>query len=280
MASAPTQPEGSDPQASTPVRRYLSPRALSAEVTLVLALSLGAAAVSSTISFVGALTAPGGLSEQSASLVNAQATQERPWLDLARQIYLLAFALVPMALVLYLLHRTGESGRSIGFDVRRPGRDLGFGAAVAALIGAGGLVLYVVSYQFGLSRPITPSTLNEHWWVVPVLIAQALKNAVLEEVIVVGYLLHRFGQLGGMRGWSPLRTLVTATVVSTGLRGLYHLYQGVGMAVGNVVMGVVFCWFYYRFGRVMPLVIAHALIDIVAFVGALYLLDTLEWLPG
>jgi membrane protease YdiL (CAAX protease family) len=32
-------------------------------------------------------------------------------------------------------------------------------------------------------------------------------------------------------------------------------------------MGVVFAWLYTRIRRVMPLVIAHALLDIVAFVG-------------
>mgnify|MGYP003488981035 FL=1 len=36
---------------------------------------------------------------------------------------------------------------------------------------------------------------------------------------------------------------------------------------GNFVMGVVFGWCYQRWGRVMPLVIAHTLLDVVAFVG-------------
>ncbi len=32
-------------------------------------------------------------------------------------------------------------------------------------------------------------------------------------------------------------------------------------------MGLVFGWCYKRWGRVMPLVVAHTIIDIVAFVG-------------
>ena len=32
-------------------------------------------------------------------------------------------------------------------------------------------------------------------------------------------------------------------------------------------MGLVFVWFFYRTGRVWPLIIAHGLIDTVAFVG-------------
>jgi hypothetical protein len=44
-------------------------------------------------------------------------------------------------------------------------------------------------------------------------------------------------------------------------------------------MGVVFAWFYTsRWGRnrVLPLVIAHTLLDVVAFVGFAYLPDA--WL--
>ena len=34
------------------------------------------------------------------------------------------------------------------------------------------------------------------------------------------------------------------------------------------------------FGRVMPLVVAHTVIDIVALVGATYLIGKVGWLPG
>ena len=74
---------------------------------------------------------------------------------------------------------------------------------------------------------------------------------------VVGIRLRRW------RSWSvPL-----AIFASSMLRGSYHLYQGFGPFIGNAVMGVVFALVYTRTRRVMPLVIAHALLDIVAFVG-------------
>ena len=78
------------------------------------------------------------------------------------------------------------------------------------------------------------------------LIASAVQNAVLEEVIVVGYLLRRLGQLG----WTPTAALAASAV----LRGSYHLYQGLGGFVGNMAMGVVFVLLYRRWGRVGPLV--------------------------
>ena len=39
------------------------------------------------------------------------------------------------------------------------------------------------------------------------------------------------------------------------------------MAVGNVVMGVVFALVFLRLRRVAPLVIAHWMLDVVSFVG-------------
>ncbi|GAP58205.1 conserved hypothetical protein [Arthrobacter sp. Hiyo1] len=93
----------------------------------------------------------------------------------------------------------------------------------------------------------------------PVLVLSAVRHAVVEEVIVVGYLLDRFGKFG----WST----TLAIVLSALLRGSYHLYQGFGPFIGNAVMGLVFGWIYTKTKRVMPLVVAHALLDIVAFVG-------------
>lgn len=109
------------------------------------------------------------------------------------------------------------------------------------------------------------------WWKFPVLILSAVQNAVLEEVIVVGYLLRRLGQLG----WAPGTVLVASAV----LRGSYHLYQGIGGFLGNMVMGVVFVWLYRRWGRVGPLVVAHSLLDIGAFVGYALLAGKVGWLP-
>lgn len=265
------RPSSPGPVSTIEVRDLLPDRSLLRwEILCVLALSLGAAAVSAVISFVGVLTAPESMADQTASLIRSRA-EGRPWLDLSFQLYSVVFALAPVALVVYLLHRTGESARTIGFDVRRPRFDTWSGLVLAALIGCGGLVVYLVSWQLGLTRTIVPSTLDGNWWDTLVLILQALKNGVLEEVIVVGYLLHRLAQMG----WSPWKAVLASSV----LRAFYHLYQGVGMFFGNLVMGLVFGWFYLRYGRVMPLVVAHTVIDIVAFVGAVYLIGRIDWLP-
>ncbi|CAM5601460.1 CPBP family intramembrane metalloprotease domain-containing protein OS=Streptomyces griseomycini OX=66895 GN=FHS37_004080 PE=4 SV=1 [Streptomyces griseomycini] len=118
---------------------------------------------------------------------------------------------------------------------------------------------------------MVPEALPEVWWKYPVLILSALQNSILEEVVVVGYLLRRLDQLG----WSPGASLVAGSV----LRGSYHLYQGIGGFVGNMVMGVVFVYLSRRWGRVGPLVAAHTLLDIGAFVGYALLAGKVDWLP-
>ncbi|WP_156724494.1 CPBP family intramembrane glutamic endopeptidase [Streptomyces apocyni] len=240
------------------------------EMLLVLALSLGASAVSSLIRFIGVATRPGGLKDQAATL-NASAAPGRPWLDLAWQLFGISVALVPVALVAHLLLREGAGLRAIGFDGRRPWFDLGRGTLIAAGIGSTGIAFYLAARELGFNLTVVPEALPSVWWKFPVLILSAMQNSVLEEVIVVGYLVRRLDQLG----WSPMAVLMTSSV----LRGSYHLYQGIGGFIGNMVMGVVFVLLYRRWGRVGPLVVAHTLLDIGAFVGYALLAGKVGWLP-
>jgi membrane protease YdiL (CAAX protease family) len=238
----------------------------SGEVWIVLGLSLGQSALYSIVNIVARLTALTPLGQQSTALNVSKSP--RPYVDLTYQLLGIAFALVPVALALYLLSADGRSAaRRIGFDGRRPGRDVTLGLGLAALIGLPGLALYVAGRALGITVDVQASGLHGMWWTVPVLILAAAQNAVLEEVVAVGYLMER---LGGLR-WSPVATVATSAV----LRGSYHLYQGFGPFLGNAVMGVVFAEYYRRQRRVMPLVVAHTVLDVVAFVG--YALIPAEW---
>ncbi|MEV7288403.1 type II CAAX endopeptidase family protein [Streptomyces sp. NPDC093252] len=263
------QAEDSAAARAQPLER-LSRRTLRDETLLVLALSLGASGVSALISFIGSATRPGGLSDQAATL-NASAAPGRPWLDLAWQLFGITTALVPVALVAHLLIREGASLRTIGFDRTRPWPDLGRGAVIAAGIGSTGIAFYLAARGLGFNLTVVPEALPDVWWKFPVLILSAAQNSIVEEVIVVGYLLRRLDQLG----WSPGASMAASSV----LRGSYHLYQGIGGFIGNMVMGVVFVYLYRRWGRVGPLVVAHTLLDIGAFVGYALLAGRVSWLP-
>jgi len=241
-----------------------------AEVLLVLGVSLGSSAIYAILRIIDRLTYIKPLSEQTATL-NPSVTPDRPWLDLAYQLAGIALGVVPALLAVHLLRRDhAEPGGLVGLDRRRPVFDLGFGAALAALIGLPGLGLVWAAQELGISAQIVPEALQSVWWTVPVLVLAAAQNAVLEEVVMVGYLFSRWGSVG----WGKWRIILTSALI----RGSYHLYQGFGGFVGNLVMGIIFGWFYTRTRRVMPLVVAHTILDVVAFVGYALLKSHLSWL--
>ncbi|HEY8451881.1 MAG: CPBP family intramembrane glutamic endopeptidase [Micromonosporaceae bacterium] len=248
-----------------------SRRVLRTEVLIVLGLSIGASAIVATLRIIERLTRPERLADQTARL-NVSDVPDRPWLDLAFQLTGIALGLVPVLLAIYLLNRVpGDGYRLIGLDLRRPRFDLASGAVLAAVVGLPGLGLYLVAYQAGLNARIAPANLPDVWWAVPVLVLAALQNSLVEEVVGVGYLLTRLQALG----WRT-PTMVAGHAL---LRGAYHLYQGFGGFIGNAAMGVLFALFFLRVRRVMPLVVAHTVLDVAAFVGYALLRDQVSWLP-
>lgn len=255
------QPDGARPTQGGPTGFVLydwgdkSRRRLTFEVLLVLGLSLGQSAVYSVVQLIQKMTqAP--LSQGTSTLNTVQSSRE--YFDFTYQLLGIIFALIPVFLVFYLLAEPGKSVfRRLGLDFRHPLRD-GLGAVgLLVVIGVPSLGLYAAGRALGVTTEIIPSALNQYWWTLPMLVLSAIHNGLLEEVIMVGYLLGRLEKIG----FSP----IAAAFVSSLIRGSYHLYQGFGPFVGNFLMGLLFCWLYKKYGRVMPLVVAHSLVDIAAF---------------
>jgi membrane protease YdiL (CAAX protease family) len=208
---------------------------------------------------------------QQTSTLNASVTPDRPWLDLTYQLVGIAFGLMPVLLALYLLNLTNApAGRTIGFDLTRPRFDLGFGVLIALLIGIPGLGLYALARVLSINTDVQASGLTDTWWTIPVLILSAAQNALLEEVVVIGYLFTRLRQLA----WNAVAVVALSAII----RGSYHLYQGIGGFVGNLIMGVIFGLIYLRWKRVGPLVVAHTVLDIAAFVGYALVAPRVNWL--
>ncbi|PRX47870.1 membrane protease YdiL (CAAX protease family) [Prauserella shujinwangii] len=244
-------------------------RALTLELVIVFSITLGLAGARSLLSLVDALLRPEPLNEQRVAINVPQATSET--IDLFKQLLSVLQLAGWGALGVYLLWRAGMRLAEVGLDRSRPRRDLAWGAGLAALIGIPGLALYFVGWQLGFNLTVQPSTLGETWWRPLTLTLAAFGNSFAEEVLVVAYVLTRLRQLG----WGENRSLLLAAV----LRGSYHLYQGVGGFVGNLVMGLVFGRVWQRTNRLWPLVVAHTLLDVVAFVGYALLRDHVSWLP-
>jgi membrane protease YdiL (CAAX protease family) len=244
-------------------------RTLAVEVWIVLALSLGASALYALLDLARDVTSGQALHRQTA-VINASVTSNST-LDLFYQLLGIAVSLVPVALVVYLLHRSGESAKAIGLDATDAKREAFWGAALAAVIGGAGLALYLVSFYSGLDLRVVPTNLPPTWWRIPVLLLAAAQYGLLEEAVICGYLLYRLKQLG----WQDNRSLASSAL----LRGSYHLYQGIGGFVGNFAMGLIFGRLYQRNGRLGRLVVAHGLIDAGALVGYVVLKGKVSWLP-
>ena len=255
--------------AAPPISEKAYRRRITTEIWIVLGLSLGRSGLYAVVNIIDRLTAGPPLGSQSTTLNPSRSA--RPWLDLTYQLLQIGFALIPVALALYLLSANGRSAvRRIGLTFTRPLRDLGVGVALAACIGIPGLALYAGARALGLAVDVQASGLSSNWWTIPVLLFAAVQNALLEEVIVVGYLMERLREL---RWKVPM--IIAASAL---LRGSYHLYQGWGGFVGNAIMGVLFAFYYSRSRRVMPLVVAHTIMDMVVFVG--YALVPAAWLAA
>lgn len=231
----------------------------------MLGLSLGQSAVYAVVSLVAALTR-GPLRDATATL-NASRS-DREWLDVTYQLLGVGFALVPVGLALFLLAGDGPGVlRRLGLTGSSRTRVTLEGVALTALIGLPGIGVYLAGRALGVTAEVVTVPQQVYWWTAVILVLAALQNGVLEEVVMIGYLFARLRELG----WGPWPIIVTSAVV----RGTYHLYQGFGQGVGNLLMGLVFGYWYQRTGRLAPLVVAHTLLDVFAFVGVLVLGDRL-----
>jgi membrane protease YdiL (CAAX protease family) len=276
LANASSTPPATPAEASgaTPATagRWVLPtrRLLWWEIIAVFAVSLGGSGLYAFVDLIGSLTATKSLGKQTATL-NGSLAPGRPTLDLFLQLTNTLLGVAPVVLALYLIAREGESPSVIGLDGRHKVQDLLRGAIVAAVIGGIGLAWVLAAFHLGFNLNVVAESLPNVWWRIPVLVLSAAQNGLLEEVLVIGFLLRRLDQLGFRSS--------RAIAISATLRGSYHLYQGFGGFLGNAAMGVVFGLLYRRWGRVTPLVIAHTLIDMGAFIGYAELHGHVGWLP-
>lgn len=230
--------------------------ALRWELLLVLGITFGTSGLRAIARLVEATVSPEALNEQKATLNQAQSVL--PWLDPILQLLSsgVLFAWGGLAIFLLLRHLPTPA---LVRSWRLWGRDWLHGAGLAAIIGLPGLAFYLGAVHLGLSKQVVPTGLDESWWRIPLLILNSWANGFAEELVVVAWLSTRLRQLRISWAW--------VFAASALLRGSYHLYQGYPAGLGNIIMGVIYLWYFKRTGRIWPLVIGHGLIDTVAFVG-------------
>jgi membrane protease YdiL (CAAX protease family) len=268
LAGDQTGPQAAEPQAGEPRRR------LGLELLAVLGVSYGMSGIYALLSFVRSqvtINHGAGFRHVATGPINSATKTPYQWLDILDQLAGVLNGLLPAFLAVVLLMRSpGGRGWSIGLDRLRVRRELLQGLGFAALIGVPGIGLVWAARRLGLNAQIVVTSFPDVWYRVPVLLLDAFQDGVGEEVVVCAFVLTRLYQLG----WSNRRALLAESA----LRGSYHLYQGYGGFVGNFVMGLIFGWWFQRTRRVIPLIVAHAVIDAVSFIGYIYLHDRYPWI--
>jgi membrane protease YdiL (CAAX protease family) len=157
------------------------------------------------------------------------------------------------ALALRFLHRRGHDLRELLPAPSWRGTAVGVGLCAAALaawwlasawLPAGSLsAASAAATTVVVARPT-----------LPVLALTAIVNGVYEETFLVGYLLRGASLLGPS----------LAMGISLLVRLVYHAPQGPAMAVAALVFGAVAGAFWWRTRSLWPVVLAHALQDVIS----------------
>jgi membrane protease YdiL (CAAX protease family) len=175
-----------------------------------------------------------------------------PGLSLALTIGNTIAGFAAAALAIFLLIRNGEGVESIGLAGHQLKKDLALVLPVWILvqvvpqeIGAS-LVTALHIPRYSVVGPAVPTA-----FVVAALL-KSLQAGIVEEIVVLGYLVRRLEQ----RGWSAAAVVTVAVLV----RVSYHLYYGPGIL--PIVLWATASVLVYRWlRRLLPFIICHFVWD-------------------
>lgn len=156
----------------------------------------------------------------------------------------------PLALFLWL-----RGWRPAQFGFARPSwRDLWHPALLLAAVFLGSWFSYGAAIAIRPEFEASPFQLDEAGVPLFLNISFSLLNAFYEELFVCAYVIAAWR---GADMW-------TAIGISSIMRLSYHLYQG-PLAIAMIFpFGVLFAWYFARQRRLAPIVIAHAVLDVIA----------------
>jgi len=169
-------------------------------------------------------------------------------------VLIVLLPLAAAALVLYLLSLPGADGgpRAIGLDRTQIRGDLAlllpvfFLCDLIPLVG-GAVVLHAVGV-----RGVSPSLGHLPTYYDVAYVAMAVVAGIVEELVVLGFLVRRLEQLGLRPVWVVL--------IAVAVRGSYHLYYGWGV-LPILAWATVTVIVYRRYRRLAPIIIVHMLWD-------------------
>jgi membrane protease YdiL (CAAX protease family) len=168
-----------------------------------------------------------------------------------------------IALVVFLIAKSGEAAALFGVRPFKPLADIGWGIGTFILGMVGFYLLWIwlsivsgpatlsAMRQYDLSGLSAPSGPGGY----ALLVVMSLANGFAEEVVMRAYLIPRFEQLFGA---APLAVLLTSALFAS-----YHTYQGPAGAISAAEIGLVYGAVFCVSRRLWPIAIAHAIQDII-----------------
>jgi membrane protease YdiL (CAAX protease family) len=166
------------------------------------------------------------------------------------------------AVVFFIVSRAPEGRSFFGLKPIKGADDLGTGMLWALLLVASATVMpWIVQTFFSLDPAPRPEAVRYFTAMrkggidIPLLTGAALiLNSIAEEISMRGFLIPRLEK--------RLGTTPGAVVLSAVIFASYHLYQGWLPALNVLIVGLVFGVIFVRQRRVMPLIVAHTLVNI------------------
>jgi membrane protease YdiL (CAAX protease family) len=172
----------------------------------------------------------------------------------------IAESLISIILMFYVLYRNGNNYKSIGLNLSISGSDI-FHAflimIVALFIRQIVFTPVALLYPSFYSQAVHPRNVDFlHSKYISYLLLYTLVKPLHEELLVRGFTMKYVFDISNQK--------YLAVVISVLIQFLYHLYQGLPSALSLLPIFTVFALYFLKYGRLMPVILAHIMIDLIA----------------
>jgi membrane protease YdiL (CAAX protease family) len=168
-----------------------------------------------------------------------------------------------LGVLAYVLSRSSRCFSNLG--LRWAWKDAGW-SLLLAIAGYASFYICYIGIAWGVyatsGQPLHPPDIGRYFFhggVGMIAILFALLNGFYEELIARAYLITEIKRLAG----NPL----LAIGASVALQTIYHLYQGIPLALSHMFAFLIFSIYYAVTGRAWPVILAHVLTDLISVVG-------------
>jgi len=166
---------------------------------------------------------------------------------------LIVFESIVLLLLALFLHLRGWTWGRVGAAPSIKYTLIGMGLAAVIYITIA--LVWTTVYEVGMHPNYAGaySSLATHGIHLPTAIAVSVVNPVYEELFLCGYIVTVL---------KVKYNSVTAVNVSVGIRLVCHLYQGAIGVLTIIPFGLIVTWWYARTGKLWPILVAHAVVDL------------------